>query len=451
MRIGIIGGGPAGYSSALLAGILGNQVVLFEKDTVGGVCLNRGCIPVKALIKVAHGLNTVKKIETSGIKAEVTGIDWEKVKKTSQLASRRLVAGVQNLLKKRKVEVINAHAELKDSGVVVTNGKEYTFDKILVSTGSRPRIPPFRVAKNVWTSDDALNAKEIPESIGIIGGGVIGIEFAYMFRSFGSQVTIYEIMDEILPGEDKGMASSLRKEMEKMGVKFKLGVMVNEITERKGRFTIKYTDGGKESADKLGRVLVAIGREVVADGLPDLIEMENGFIKVNRMMETTMKNVYAAGDCVGGYLLAHTAYHEGEIAVFNMNGRNEKLNENYVPRVIYTKPEFAACGEVEENLKEKGVDYQKEFFPFTCNGRAIAESETRGGIKMLFDPDGRILGGAILGGYASEMIHIICVSMKNGVTARELFHTIFAHPTYSETIKEAAAQFLHLPLHGDGG
>ncbi|HHE04619.1 MAG TPA: dihydrolipoyl dehydrogenase, partial [candidate division WOR-3 bacterium] len=446
MRVGIVGAGPAGYLAALIGSIKGVEVYLFEKDRVGGVCLNRGCIPVKSLIKTSATINLSKKIRKNGIEFSEPLIDWSKVLLSKERAAKRLVSGVERLLNKRGVFIINGEAKVIHPGTIFANNQEYNVDKIIIATGSKPSNPPFPIPEGVWHSDQALMCDSIPQTIGIIGGGIIGMEFAYIFSSFGSKVAVFEIMDEILCRKDREMASMLRREMEKMGVIFYLGTKVEKI-EKKGKgFRVIYDNEGVEKGKEFSNVLIAIGRELNSIGIPDTIE-KDGYIKVNKKLETSMQNVYAAGDCIGGYLLAHSAFHEGEIAIKNCMGEEKKIEEEYIPRVVYTRPELAVVGFSEEELKEAHIEYDKAYFPFSANGRAIAENNVVGGIKILFDKQKRLLGASILGGIASEMITLLVNSMKHNLTIDNISETIFPHPTYSEAIKEACSIGIGLPVH----
>ncbi len=448
MRVGIVGAGPAGYLAALIGSIKGVEVYLFEKDRVGGVCLNRGCIPVKSLIKTSATINLSKKIRKNGIEFSEPLIDWSKVLLSKERAAKRLVSGVERLLNKRGVFIINGEAKVIHPGTIFANNQEYNVDKIIIATGSKPSNPPFPIPEGVWHSDQALMCDSIPQTIGIIGGGIIGMEFAYIFSSFGSKVAVFEIMDEILCRKDREMASMLRREMEKMGVIFYLGTKVEKI-EKKGKgFRVIYDNEGVEKGKEFSNVLIAIGRELNSIGIPDTIE-KDGYIKVNKKLETSMQNVYAAGDCIGGYLLAHSAFHEGEIAIKNCMGEEKKIEEEYIPRVVYTRPELAVVGFSEEELKEAHIEYDKAYFPFSANGRAIAENNVVGGIKILFDKQKRLLGASILGGIASEMITLLVNSMKHNLTIDNISETIFPHPTYSEAIKEACSIGIGLPVHSE--
>lgn len=446
MRLGIIGGGPAGYLGALKASLLGIDVTLFERDKIGGVCVNEGCIPVKSLIKLVSNIDNINKLKNKGINFSNVNVDWKEIIKTPQIATKRLQGGINLLLKKRNVNIINRKGEILSEDTIISENKEYKFDKILIATGSLPKKPPFKI-DDFWTSSDALFSCDIPKSIGIIGGGVIGLEFAYIYRCLGIPVEIFEIMEEVLPNEDREFSSILRKELEKMGIRFHLKTKVNEIKTKNDEKEIIFIEEGKETSLTFEKVMVSVGRELSRDGIPDFIKTEKGFIKVDDFLSTCIKNIYAAGDCIGGNMLAHTAYYEAEIAIDNILDKNKRFDESVVPRVVYTKPEFASCGETEESLNLKGIKFKKEVFKFSGNGRAVAEDKTQGGVKMLLDENDFLLGGIIIGESASELITILSFLMKERIKPKDSIDLIFPHPTYSEGIKEVFLKSAGLPLH----
>ncbi len=445
MKLGIIGGGPAGYLGALKASLLGLDVTLFEKDKIGGVCVNEGCIPVKSLIKLVSNIDNINKLKNKGISFDGVKFDWKEISRTPQISTKRLQGGINLLLKKRNVNIINSKAELVSEDTIVSDNKEYKFDKIMIATGSITKKPPFK-ADDYWTSSDALFSQELPESIGIIGGGVIGLEFAYIYRCLGVPVEVFEIMEEVLPNEDREFSSILRKEMEKIGVRFHLKTKVLEIKSNNGKKEIIFEEGNEKSLS-FDKIMVSVGRELSKEGIPDSISVHKGFIKVDDYLMTDIKNIYAAGDCIGGNMLAHTAYYEAEIAVDNILGEGKKFNESVVPRVVYTKPEYAACGETEESLNSKGIKYRKEIFKFSGNGRAVAEDKTQGGVKILLSEEGYILGSVIVGETASELITIFSTFISKKIKPEESLELIFPHPTYSEGIKEVLLKSIGLPLH----
>ena len=446
MRLGIIGGGPGGYSLALRASNKGLDVVLFEREEIGGVCLNVGCIPTKALITCARLKDSLKKTKRLGLKVELEKVDWETVQRFKENSRNRIVLGVSNLLKKRGVELIRDEAELRDERTIQAGKKNYDFDRIIIATGSISNPPGFPVPEGIWDSTDALNALKVPRSLLIVGGGAIGLEFGYIYNCFGSEVSILELESEILPGESKGSVLPLRKNLEKKGIRFYLSSFISEI-QRKDIFRIIFEQNGKEKQIESEKVLISIGRTPNINAVPKEIITENRRIKVDNKMRTDMENVYAVGDCIGGYLLAHTAYKEAEIALRNILGENIDLDERVVPRVVYTNPEFASVGSTEEELKEKGMDFEMASFSFSANPRAIASGETAGSVKILYDEKGNILGGDIIGDESSELITQLSLAMEYGIDIKKLSELIYPHPSLSEAIKEAASIADGDPVH----
>lgn len=446
MRLGIIGGGPGGYSAALRASRKGLDVTLFEREEIGGVCLNMGCIPMKALVEGANLYHSFFKAKRYGFDIEIKKRDWNRIQHFKKNAGKRLVLGVSNLLLNRGVEVVREEALLKNEGVIEAGGNRYEFDRIIIATGSSPTPPPFSVSGDIWNSDDALNALRIPSSLLIIGGGVIGLEFAYIFVSFGSKVQVVELESEILPGEDRNSASNLRRNLEKKGIRFYLSSRVKEV-RKEDRFKVIFEFEGEEVELESEKVLLSIGRSPNVQGFPDGIEIKNRTIKVDKYLHTSIKSIYAIGDCIGGNLLAHAAYKEAEVAVSNIIGENIEIDERAVPRVVYTNPELASVGFTEEELLEKGMDYEKARFPFSANGRAIASGETSGEVKILHNKKGDILGANILSCEASELITQISLAMEYGIDVGKVSRVVFPHPARSEAIKEAASIADGNPVH----
>jgi len=446
VKLGIIGGGPGGYSSALRASQKGLNTTLFEKGEIGGVCLNIGCIPTKALITCANLQNYFLKAKRFGFIIDVRDSDWKKIQQFKMSATKRLVLGVSNLLRKQGVNVIKAQAKLKDECRIEVGEKTYEFDKIIIATGSRPKTPPFPIVEGVWRSSDAINARKLPSSLIIIGGGVIGLEFAYIYASFGSDVLILELESEVLPGEDRDLAAFLRKALEKRGIQFYLSSFVKEI-QKEDRFKIIFLHKGEEKELEADKVLLSIGRSPDIEAFSRILQTLNGAIKVDKHLETSMKNVYAIGDCIGGNLLAHAAYKEAEIAIRNILGEDIEINERVVPRVVYTNPELASVGFTEGILQKEGIEFEVARFPFSRNGRAIASGEPSGEVKIFFNKKGEILGAGIISTEASELITQVSLAMEYGINVRKLSRVVFPHPTLSEAIKEAASIADGNPIH----
>jgi dihydrolipoamide dehydrogenase len=430
MRIGIIGGGPAGYSAAIRVSNGKNKVQLFEKGEIGGVCLNIGCIPTKALIYSANLYDSVKSKEQKP--------NWEEVQERKALAVKRVLLGLKGLLKEKEIEIIKEEVILKEDGSIKSEEKEYKFDKVIVATGSKPIVPPFTTPKDVWSSTDALEASDLPESIVIIGAGYIGLEFGYIFSCLGSKVSIIEKENEVLPGEDKESAAILRKSLMRKGMKFYLSSEVIEVKKKNENFAVFFKNSSKEEKIQSEKVLIAIGRTPNIDNLPEEIFEGNKAVKVNEFLETKIKGVYAIGDCIGNYLLAHAAFKDAEIAARNIIGERIEKGKFAIPKVAYTHPELASVGYSEEEAKSQNIDYLVSIVPFASNGRAIATGKTTGQIKIIHTKEGKIIGSIILGGNASELISIFSLAMDNGLGLKKLSETVYPHPTFSEVIGEVS-------------
>jgi dihydrolipoamide dehydrogenase len=430
MQIGIIGGGPAGYSAAIRVSNKNNKVQLFEKGEIGGVCLNNGCIPTKALISSASLYDSID--------SDKVEIDWERIKQDKKLAVKKSILGLVGLLKEKKIEIIKKEAKLKRDGSIEVDGKEYKFDEVILATGSLPISPPFPAPEDVWDSTDALETQELPESIAIIGAGFIGLEFGYIFSCLGCKVYFIEKENEALPGEDVESAAILRKSMMKKGIKFYFSSEVNEVGKKNDKFEVLFKKNGKEGKIESQKALVSIGRTPNIANLPEEILYKNKMVKVDDFLETAVKNVYAIGDCTGGYLLAHSAYKEAEIVAKNILGEKIKREGYAIPRVVYTHPEFASVGYSEEKVRSENIDYKVSKITYASNGRAIASGQTTGYIKIIHTEDGKILGSIIVGEDASELVSVLSLAMDNNLGVEQLSEVVFPHPTFSEVIREAS-------------
>lgn len=434
MRIGIIGGGPAGYSAALSLSGKSNKVQLFEKEEVGGVCLNVGCIPTKSLIHSASFYDICK--------TDKLNVNWEGIQKKKALAVKRVLIGLKKLLKEKKVEVINKRAKLRGNGTIEVNGKDNKFDKVILALGSKPLRAPFPVPENVWYSADALTAEEVPDSIVIIGAGYIGLEFGYIFACLGSKVSIIEKEDEVLPGEDRESAEILRRSLKRKGIRFYFSSEVIEIKKKNGNCRVFFRNNKKEEEIRAKETLIAIGRNPNVDALPSEVLEGDKIVGVNDFLETKIKDVYAIGDCRGGYLLAHSAFKDAKVAAMNILGTKIKKDDFAIPRVVYTEPEFASVGYSEEEVKEINLEYKVSRSKFAANGRAIATGKTYGYVKLIYGVEGNILGGTIVGENASELISFLSLSIENKINVDSLSKTVFPHPTFSEVIGEVSSSAL---------
>jgi dihydrolipoamide dehydrogenase len=455
----IIGGGPAGYVGAIRASQLKANVTLIEKDEVGGVCLNVGCIPTKVLTSTAHLFLSMKRSDRWGLKTPGINLDFPQVMRRKQMVAQRLVTGVKSLLKANGVNLIKGSATFLDEKVIeVKTDKDkiqkIEADKILIATGSVPIMLPIpgMELEGVVDSTGALSFSEIPKSMLVIGGGAIGCEFAYIYQSFGTQVTIVEMLSQILPGEDQEIVASLRTSLERAGIKIFTDSKVSKIASAKeGKKIITVSSPKGEIDIETEKVLVSVGRKANTKdlGLDKLgIKMDRSNIMVDQHLKTNLPDIYAAGDCIGNYLLAHVAFMEAELAVENAFGAQKKMDYTAVPRCIFTHPEIGSVGLTEKQATDQGIKIKTGKFPFIANGRAQAENETEGMVKIIADANSnKILGAHILGPRATDLIAELTLAMKMGAKTEDVIYTIHAHPTLSEPTREAALKAEGRPIH----
>ena len=445
-QVAIIGGGPAGYTAAEAAGKAGLSVVLFEKQSLGGVCLNEGCIPTKTLLYSAKTYDGARHAQKYAIGVAGLSFDLPKVIARKQKVVRKLVLGVKGKLTAHGVTIVTGEASVLDKHRVQCGEEVYECDHLLLCTGSDTFIPPIPGVEDVpyWTHRDALNNKELPASLVIIGGGVIGMEFASFFNSFGVQVTVIEMMDEILGGMDKELSGLLRAEYAKRGIQFMLQTKVVSLAMTDGnRVQVNYEapDGavGTVEAEKL---LMSVGRRPVTKGFGlenlSLDKNERGNVMVNAQMQTSEPGVYACGDLTGFSLLAHTAVREAEVAVHHILGQEDVMSYRAIPGVVYTNPEIAGVGETEESLQKKGIAYRVSKLPMAFSGRFVAENEGVNGVcKLLLGEDDTVLGAHVLGNPASELIIAAGMAIEMKLKAEAWKKMVFPHPTVGEIFKEA--------------
>jgi len=448
--LAIIGAGPAGYVAAERAGAKGLKVILFEKKELGGVCLNEGCIPTKTLLYSAKTYDNALHADKYGVSTTGVSFDFSKMMARKNKVVKKLVSGVGSKMKSHHVDVVKGEAFIQSrtaEGVKITaDGKLFTAKNLLICTGSKAFVPPIpgldRNSEVILTNHEILSLKEKPESLVIIGGGVIGMEFASFFNSLDTKVTVIEMLPEILTGMDVEMSAMLRDMYAKKGVQFNLSSKVVEI---KGNEVVFEKDGQKQSVvgDK---ILVSVGRRPHTQGfgLENLgVELFRGGIKVDEKMRTNIPNVYAAGDVTGFSLLAHTASREGEVVVNNLAGREDRMRYNAIPGVVYTNPEISGVGLTEEAAKAKGIDYKIASLPMAYAGRFVAENEGGSGLcKVLVGAKyGEVLGVHMLGNPSSEMIYGACMAIEAEMTLKELEEVVFPHPTVSEIFKETVFHF----------
>jgi dihydrolipoamide dehydrogenase len=455
--ITILGGGPAGYVAAIKAAQLGASVAVIEEREMGGTCLNRGCIPTKALLRTSEIANLIKKSKEVSLDATLNDIDWSSVGSRKDRVVKNLRMGVEHLMKSNKIQVIKGSGKIVSSSEIMVETEnedvQIKCEKLIITTGSEPLKPDIAGIdlEKVITSDEALELKEIPENIVIIGAGAIGLEFATMFNYIGSKVTVVELMDNILPSEDKEITSELVKIMKRQGIKLNLNTKVIDIKETETGLIVHTNENGKEKFIETQKVLIAVGRKLnsISKDIVELgVKVEKGKILVNDNMETNVKNVYAAGDVIGGKLLAHLAYAEGRVAAQNALGFKSKVNYNAVPSCVYTHPEIASVGLNEEEAKNKNIEVSIGRFNFRNNSRAVCLSERDGFVKIIVDKKSKvILGAQILGSNASEIISELTLAVSAGITADTVAEMIHPHPTLSEAIMEACGDAVGLAIH----
>ena len=437
----ILGGGPAGYTAAERAARGGLNTLLIEKRALGGVCLNEGCIPTKTLLYSAKIWHLTEDAKKYGIEASADQFLMDKVNARKNKVVRKLVAGIKGKMTNAGVTVVTGEGEIlppttPEEYSVKIGEETYTAPRLLLASGSETFVPPIPGLDTVdyWTSREALESKELPKSIAIIGGGVIGMEFAAFYNRVGVEVHVIEMLPEILGGMDSEMGALLRAEYTKLGVKFYLQHKVTSVAPE--GVTVEFEDNSFVIPTE--RILLSVGRRPVTEKLSPLgIEMEGRGVKVDATMRTSLPGVYAAGDVTGYSLLAHTAVREAEVAVDNMLGKNAQMSYRAIPGIIYTQPEVAGVGMTEDQLKKEGISYRKHQLPMAFAGRFVAENEMANGVcKILIDEDDTLLGAHMLGNPASELIVVIAVAIERGIKAHELASVVFPHPTVGEIIKE---------------
>lgn len=459
-NITIIGGGPGGYVAAIKAAQLGADVVLIEKDVVGGTCLNRGCIPTKALVRSAEIYSHLKNADHFGCSATNISLDMKKVMARKTTVVNQLVQGIKYLLTKHNVKVIEGTGKIIDEKtVLVKNANQettITTNNIIIATGSKTaKLPiPGSDIPNVIDSTTALELEELPKKLVIIGGGVIGMEFAFIYANFGVDVTVIEYLDEILTACDKDIIEEISKIATNMGIKLYTGSRVKEIIKSEDQQCIVAFDENEETkyltADK---VLMAVGREPFYQelGLEELnIELNDKGkgIKVNDKMLTNIPHIYAIGDVTNKIQLAHVASHQGIIAVQNILGINSVMDYSVIPSAIFTEPEIATVGINEKYADQANIAINVGKFPFAANGKAQTYGETRGFVKLIQEKEsGKIIGGSIIGPHATDLLGEITLAIKNNLTAEQIMETIHAHPTTAESIHEAALSLEGGALH----
>lgn len=455
--VAIIGSGPGGYVSAIKGAQLGLKVACIEKAELGGICLNWGCIPTKAIIKSVDLYNELKSAKRFGLTAENTGVNFAEVIRRSRMIASKLSKGVGFLFKKYGVTSIKGKARLANEHTIEVAGdtglEKITAKNILIATGGTPlSLPGIPSDDAILDSKQALSLRELPESIAIIGSGAIGSEFAYIFSSLGSKVYLIELLPHIVPMMDEDISQELANTFKKTGIKIFPGTRVEDIQKPGEKLNLKISRNGEAEAISSEKVLISIGirgnyEELAIDRIG--IETEKGFIKVNSEYRTSVPNIYAIGDVIGQPALAHVASHEGLFVIEKLAGGNpEPVNYNAIPSAIYTKPQVASVGLTEKKAREEGIEYNAGKFPFSANGKCVASGDIYGFVKVLFNKrNDSIIGAQIAGHEASELIHVFVNAIKMGLKYRDLKDTVFAHPTASEAIHEAILSGYNEQIH----
>lgn len=450
MKLVVIGGGPGGYVAAIRGAQLGAEVTLIEKEKLGGTCLNMGCIPTKVLLHSSELLNEIKEAKILGIEVNnEVKVNWPQLQNRKNTVVNTLVSGVSTLLEHNKVKVINGTAAFEGkSSIKVTKdqgeSENIQFDNVIISSGSVPFIPPIKgkELEGVIDSTGALSLDSIPKSMVIIGGGVIGIEFANIFNSLGCKVTVIEMLPFILPPVDREISEILKEKLKKDGIDIYNNCKVTKIENNNENLKVSFEEDNSKLNIEAQKVLIAVGRRANISNLnleSTGVYIEKGYIWVNDNMETNIKGIYAIGDCTGKNMLAHVASDQGIIAVENIMGKNKKMDYKTVPACVYTKPELASVGLTEEQAKEKGIDYKVGKFPLIYNGKSLIMNDIEGFIKIIADKKyEEVLGVHILGPRATDLITEAALALRLEATLEEIITTVHAHPTIGEAMKEAA-------------
>lgn len=452
----VIGGGPGGYVAAIRAAQLGAKVTLAERAEIGGTCLNRGCMPTKALLHSSEVYELATNSVDIGIIGRDVAVDWPRVQATRQSVSDKLTGGVRALMRANKVTVVEGEAKFTGPKTVEVGGKTLNPDKIIIAVGSKPVMPPIPGLKECPACIDStacLKLDHIPESLVVIGGGVIGVELGSVYRRFGSKVSVLELQDRILPQMDGELAELAAAQLVAEGMDLRTGAKVTRVDTTTNGAAVHAEIGGKDTVFEAEKVLVCVGRSPNLEGLgldKAGIAVEGGFIKVDKRLETSVPGVFAVGDCSGRLMLAHAAMAMGEAAAENAMGGEAGFNEDMSPACAYVGPEIAGVGYTEERAKELGIEYIVGRFPTSANGRSLVSGCTGGIIKVLAGPKfGEILGVHILAPSATELIEEAALAIRLEATLDELTDTIHCHPTVAEALREAALaaqkRAIHIP------
>ena len=455
----VIGSGPGGYVAAIRAAQLGHKTAIIEKDNLGGVCLNWGCIPTKALLKSSEVYSILKKSDYYGISAKEITFDFDKVINRSRDVAKSLSDGIGFLLKKNNIDHISGNAEILDENLLKLTNKskdrDISFKNLIIATGaSAKELPNISFTSNIWSYREAMTPKELPKSLAVIGSGAIGVEFANFYNSLGVDVTVIELADKILPVEDNEISDYAKNEFEKQGIKFQIGSYVESVEEKKDGCHLKVVSNSDKSVSNLksDKVIMAVGitGNINNIGLENVnIKTENGHVITNKNMQTNVSNIYAIGDVAGAPWLAHKASHEGIIAVDFLSGLTvHPINNNNIPGCVYSSPQVASVGLTEEKAKEQFPSIRVGKFPLVANGKAKAISNDTGFVKVIYDKEtGELLGAHMIGEGVTELIHGYTIAKNMEGTEEDIINTIFPHPTISESLHEAVLSAYDRPIH----
>lgn len=454
----IIGGGPGGYLAAVRGAQLKKKITLVDQDRIGGTCINYGCIPTKYLLHQTKILKEVVGTKTlEGPVGEVR-LNWKKVQAERQAIVDRLVNGIVFLLEKGKVEIVKAPARLRADKSVAVNTPEgervFDAEKIIVATGSRAASLPFLKpdGRIVITSTEALELPEVPKSLLVVGAGAIGLEIGSIYKRIGTDVTVLEIMPQILPGADRESVTRFERVLKRQGLKIFTEMRIDEAVVEEGSVTLKglCLKNNIPFEYRAEKTLLSAGRKPNTADLFEsepFLEMDRGFIKVAPSLETNVPGIYAIGDVIGGKLLAHKAYHDALVAVENASGHRRTVDYRALPMAVFTEPEFASVGLTQEEALEKGIKVKSGVFPLQASGRALTMDATDGMVKILADESDRVVGAHLVAPGASDMIPVLTMAVAKGMTLKELDSIIYIHPTFSEAIGEAALKANNAALH----
>jgi len=449
----VIGGGPGGYVAAIHAAHLGADVALVEKDKLGGTCLNRGCIPTKALVRSAEVMLDARRSSDFGIDIENIKINFRKVMERKGNVVDKLVSGVEQLMKANKISVHRGIGRILSPHLVKVNDEEIATKKVVIATGSESTLLPISGLDlpGMLTTDDILELEELPKSLVVIGGSYTGAEFACIFNALGTKVTIVKRRPLRLEPVDEEVGRRFAQTLPRQGIDVKIGAAVKAIRKEGECLKVVWDTAEGEQGVEGQIVLMATGRKPYTEGLGLIelgIKMDGPAIVVNEYLETNIKDVYAIGDVLGKNMLAHVASYEGEVAVENALGRSRQADYHAVPSCVFVQPEVACVGITEAEAKDSGIPYKVSKFPFLACGRAVAMDETAGIVKMICDAEnGRVLGIHIMGPHASDLIAEGALAMQMGATAKDIAHTMHTHPTVPEAVREAAMGQLEGSIH----